>query len=212
MNLRRKWLKENNLAREDGSIIYTKSTHFIMPMVGYELNDFISEQNGFNYLINCYLDIENQQIVIILDNCNDRSIKELLQLNSKNPYFIKFEIEDEDSVLVLFYKIPDKFKEDFDIFLTSKYSKMSETYKKKLVNLYGRQSNTASYLPSQYDVIYPTTFKRKQLAERYGVSVELIGEVSSEIKMEYEKYKNLEELLKTQINTQKQEEQYESKQ
>lgn len=197
MSLRREWLRNNEKA-SGMNIVYTKSTHFIMPMVGYEIADFLSIDEKVNYLINCYIDIEEQKIVIVLDDTNDSNIVTFLKFNNSNPHFINS--INEEGEIVLFYDIPTKYKEDFDIFLTSKYSRLTEKYKKKLVDVYGRKTNTDDYRPNQFDVIYPTPYKRKQLAEHLKVDASLIDELTSKLNMDYETYKNIKDLLQVSLD------------
>jgi hypothetical protein len=200
MSLRREWLR-NNKKMIGNEVIYTKSTHFIMPMIGYIADNFNSYNGEYNYLINCHLDLINNKIIVIIDNTDDYNILKLLQYNKSNIHYEGFKSDDDENEIVLTYKIPEEHKEDFDIFLTSKYSKMSEQYKRKLVGLYGRVTNTEDYKPTKFDILYPTTFKRQQWADRLGVDISIIDEVSPELNMDYEQYKTIEELLPT-INKQ----------
>ena len=198
MSLRREWLRTNEKSYKH-IVDYTKSTHFIMPMVDYEIADFLSSDEKVNHLINCYIDVEGQRIVIVLDNVNDNAILSILKFTETNPYFINSIIDDDDKEIVLFFNIPLKYKEDFDIFLTSKYSKMTENYKSKLVDVYGRQTNTRDWKPNQFDVIYPTTYKRNHIAKHYDVDPSLIGEFTSALNMDYESYKSVKDLLQVSI-------------
>lgn len=204
MSLRREWLKNNNKIIGNG-VIYTKSTHFVMPMIGYELGDYISFNNT-NHLINCHLDLKNNRIVIIIDNIKNTIIKNILLDNKFNPYYLGSELDDNEKEIVLFYSIPDKWKNDLDIFLTSRYSKMSNEYKNKLVEIYGRQSNTKSYRANQFDVLYPTSYKKQQWADHYNVDINIIQELSSKLDMDYENYKNIEELSNSTVVNKKKEE------
>lgn len=202
MSLRREWLKNNGKVM-DNNVVFTKSTQFVMPMIGYELSDFLSSNERINHLINCYLvlgdDPETRRIVIVLDNVDDPNIGYLLRDNDVNPYFQGSSTDDEDREIVLFYSVPEKWEEDFNIFLTSRYSKMSNTYKNRLVDIYGRKSNTKSYRANQFDVIYPTPYKKQQWAEHFGVDINLIEELSSKLDMNYECYKTIDELLKVSL-------------
>lgn len=202
MSLRREWLK-NNKKTVGNDIIYTKSTHFIMPMIGYTADNFINVTGDYNHLINCHLDLENNRIAVIIDNTDDENIIRLLQYNKKsNEYYQGFKADDNENEIALFYDIPEHYKKDFDIFLTSKYSKMTESYKQQLVSLYGRIVNTDDYKPTKYDILYPRIEKRKQWADHLGVDLELIDEVSPSLNMDYEQYKTIEQLLLSDINKQ----------
>lgn len=203
MSSRRAWLKKNEKA-VGNDIVNTKSTHFIMPMIGWEITDFLSVTEHVNHLINCHLDTKRERIVLVIDNVKDKNILDFLTNNESNPYFINSKLDDDDREIVLEYEVPSRFKEDYGIFLSSKYSKMSEVYKKKLIEIYGRKTNKGDYRPTQFDVIYPTSFKRRQLAEELGVSVDLLNEVeelTSKLNLDYEEYKNIKELLKTTLLT-----------
>ena len=74
MSLRREWLKRNNKIIH-GKIQHTKSTLFIMPMIGYKLEDFFDVTGHISFLINCYIDPDNEKIIIVLDNAEDENIQ-----------------------------------------------------------------------------------------------------------------------------------------
>jgi hypothetical protein len=71
---------------------------------------------------------------------------------------------------------------------------MSEGYKRKLVSIYGNKSFTDDYRPSVFDVLYPTPFKRNQLAKHLNVEEALIQEVYEKVNLDYEEYKTIEQL------------------
>ena len=196
---RRNWLLNKGYYKElYDETRFTKSTYFIMPMIGYVWNDFISYAQDRIYLINCYISEDRSNIVLVFDYLhNDESQLAFLSKNEINSYFINATIDVNNEELILTYKVPPQYKEDLDIFMTSKYSKMSMKYKQVLLSIYGRETEKESYKPKPFDVLFPTSYKKKQLADYIGVDIEVInqvGEVSSRLDMEYEIYKEADKL------------------
>lgn len=180
-------------------IDYTKSTHFLMPMLGYQKNDFISHQDGSSFLINCHIyDTDKPTLVLVLDNNIkgeiDVNLEMFLYKNDINNQFKEKVVEEDGQTILLVYELDERYYIDFYKFIEGRYSEMSQTYKSKLVGLYGRKSNNKDHRPSIFDVLYPTTAKRKQWAEYLGVDADLIKEVSSKPDMSYEVLKPIEEI------------------
>lgn len=195
MSLRKKWLQSQKLISKTG-IEYTKSTYFLMPMLGYQKNDFISHETKDNFLINCHIDdIANPSLVIVLDNNNDVNLEVLLYKNDINSQFEGSELEDDGQQIILKYKLDSRYHSDFYKFIEGRFSEMSQTYKARLVGLYGRKSNNIDHRPSIFDALYPTSSKRKQWADYLGVDVDLIKEVSSKPDIDYELFKSIEEII-----------------
>ena len=176
-----------------------------MPMIGYQKNDFISHQDGSNFLINCHIyDIDKPSLVLVLDNnINgeiDVNLEMFLYKNDINNQFKEKVVEEDGQTILLFYELDSRYYPDFYKFIDGRYSEMSQTYKSKLVGLYGRKSNNKDHRPSIFDVLYPTSVKRKQWAEFLGVDVDLIKEVSSKPNMDYELLASLETII-AELNT-----------
>ena len=190
---RRAWLREKGYDKD-----FTKSTFFIMPMIGYVWIDFDSKECEYNYLINCYLSENKDRIILILDHIPEDKGQELFLLkNELNSYLESTSVDDENNEIVLTYKIPEIYLNDFNIFLNSKYSKMSQKYKAKLIGIYGRETYKDDHRANQFDTLYPTRYKRKQLADYLGVDIKVIdnvGEVCSELNMDFEIYKNIDSI------------------
>jgi len=194
MQKRLEWL--NNFGYiEKGSIIRTRTTSFLMPLIG------ISEAKIIEYhpkiFINTYIkDVISKQIVIILNKLDfaEESITFVL-LQNLNENFIEY-IEDDEEYL-LYYKIPNHFHEDFEKIIDGKYSKTSDSYKSVILNIYGIERNIKDHRPYMHDCLYPDNIKRKLYANYLNVDVNLIDEVSSKPCLkEYELFRTINDLKK----------------
>ena len=195
MSLRKKWLQNQKLISNNG-IDHTKSTYFLMPMLGYQKNDFVSHGTKDNFLINCHIDdLINPSLIIVLDNNKDVNLEMLLYKNDINSQFEGSALEEDGEQILLKYKLDSRYYSDFYKFIDGKFSEMSQTYKSRLIGLYGRKSNNQDHRPSIFDALYPTSSKRKQWADYLGVDVDMIKEVSSKPDMDYELFKSTEELI-----------------
>ena len=88
---------------------------------------------------------------------------------------------------------------NFDKFIKGNYSKFDDELKELLCRYYGRESIKSTYSATVFNTIYPQKFKRKQIADRLNVDVDLIYEVLDVIDIETEKYVSLFDLEKNQL-------------
>ncbi len=109
------------------------STIFLLPAVEIPetVKDKFYEQGFISTYLTCNKLSYPFEVIYILFNPGEFSIDynyfERMLIN--NPNYI--EVFDLGNNLVLYvYKIPDKFKEDYNLFLQGKYSKFSKEYKK----------------------------------------------------------------------------------
>lgn len=191
-----------------------KCNTFVLPMCEINYNTL---PNNF---INCYLSFDkgkdNYQIVTVFHKFqNDNqymyntskyqfdSFLEYIE-NNRN-YAGKEEEEDE---IILYFNIPERNKRNYELFLAGKYSKFSEDYKKLLCSYYGTVSRKIDYRVHEYDIIYPTQSKIKQIAERLfdkkdvAENIKYIVEVLDIPDMEEEKFKSLKQLKQSKQNNQ----------
>ncbi len=193
MNLRNKWQEDNKNELHIGGK-YTKSTLFLLPILGVYYKDFMYDKN---YLINCSINLENPKIMLILSNEDYEPITSLINRLTNDYHFSESWMDDENREIILSFDLED-FNLDFRRFLKGRYSTFSEGLKKRLVKCYGTIS-APGYKASVYDAIVPTEEKRKALAEYLGEGIKDLpnGEVldipSPQIE-QYYTYKNLEEL------------------
>lgn len=168
---------------------------FILPMIGIDYKRRLPTN-----FINSYLTKE-YDIMLVFDKTRDYDeifhhfLNRTVEFN-KN-FGEKLEYEDE---LVLRFKIPEMFKDDVDKFLKGAYSEFSEYYKRILCQYYGKTTIKENHAVTEYNVIYPEDFKRKQIAEylSYDKSIidyKLIKEVLDKPDLDRELYKDINVLL-----------------
>jgi hypothetical protein len=191
MQDRLEWL-ENNGYVQDGKIVHTRTTKFLMPLIG------ISEYSiGYIHpkiFINAHVKNYNEKyIYVILDKKNYfEQCKEYIVLQNLNEHYKDLYSNDFEYVLV--YEIPKHFHEDFDKILNGKYSKTNGYYKDIICKIYGAGRFYDDHRPSIYDCLEPTDQKRKLYADFLGVDKKEIKEVSSIPNEQYEIYKDIFEL------------------
>jgi len=179
--------------RKDGSIKHTLTSTFLLPTVGVNLNNFgrsftnayISEENGISIYVVCNNNEHDSELLTSLVRC---------QINPN--FFDKEDIEDE---IIIKFKIPEEYHEVYNLFIEGSYSKFPEHYKKILVGIYGHETIQNSYIVSEYNVLYPQDYKRKQIAKRLStpkseVDYKLIKEVIDSPDLSYEVYKDIREI------------------
>lgn len=159
-----------------------------MPVVGVNLKTF------GNFFINAHIAKDDEKIIYVICENKEES-EELLSIITRlkiNPNFIDTEII-EDEIIIKF-KIPQEYYEIYKLFLEGSYSKFSSHYKKILTGIYGSEVIQDRHAVTEYNVLYPQDYKRKQIAARLGVDYKLINEVIDSPDLGYEIYKTLTEL------------------
>ena len=166
----------------------TKCCKFVLPMCGINPTKL-----PFNF-INSYI-YDDKSIILIFEKLNDNIQFENF-INKNNTFIKQDEIDDK---LILYYNIPNEYLNDFNLFKLGSYSKFSQNYKNILTDYYGRISIKENYTVTMYNTIYPQEFKRKQIADRLGVNINLVEEVLDKPDLEEEQYIQTKE---TNINEQ----------
>lgn len=169
---------------------------FILPMCNL---NYKTLPNNF---INSYL-YNTDEIVLIFDKHNKNIIdfKYFIESLKTNEYYITF-IED-DNEYSFFLKISSGNLKTLNLFLEGKYSQFNEDYKKYLCMLYGKKTVEDTYHVTEYNILYPQDFKKKQIAERLGIKDwKIINEVFDKPDLDRETYKSLEELIQLQETNQ----------
>ena len=200
------WLKNNGYCNQDGEIIHTRSTKFLLPLVGITEMDI--EKIDKKLLINVHYDFNEEKIIIVVvlnKQIKSEKIDNFIHnqnLNENFDYSISF-IEDNDYLLI--YNLPSQFKDDFYLFIEGKYSKMSEEYKSIILRAYNlRVYNSVDlkdYRPTISEALYPTDIKRKLMADYYLIDdYRIIDEVSAKPNKQYEAYHTIKELNKKYEN------------
>jgi len=149
----------------------TKTHFFVLPMCG--INPKLLPHNYINSYI---YDTNNKTIVLCFDivNIDDLNFNKFLEVIDNNECYT---CREEDAYeILLHFKIPEKHYDDFNNFLKGKYNNLNENYKNTLLSIYGRASNTQTYEVNMVNALYPQAFKRKQIAERLAVDINIIPE------------------------------------
>mgnify|MGYP003488443549 FL=1 len=192
MQKRLEWL--NNFGYvEDSSVRRTRTTLFLMPLVG--VSEAKIMEHHPKMFINAHIkDVIDKEIVLVLNKLDfPEESTTFILLQHLNENFIEC-IEDEEEYL-LHYRVPHHFHEDFEKIIEGKYSKTTDSYKSVILNIYGVERNTKDHIPYMHDCLYPDDIKRKLYANYLNVDVSLIDEVSSKPRLkEYELFRTINQL------------------
>lgn len=189
------WLKDKGYwDLENNCIIHTRSTKFLLPLVGITEMDI--EKIDKNLLINVHYLIEEKEVKIIVV-LNKNSVNEVVRIFTMLQYLnenFAYHIKDEEQLLI--YNLPKQFKDDFYLFIEGKYSKMSEEYKSIILRVYNDSVDLKDYRPTISEALYPTDMKRKLMADYYLIDdYKIIDEVSAKPNKRYELFHTIEELI-----------------
>ncbi len=167
----------------------TKTSRLLLPMLG--LNWVKLPDNFYNG----YVTKDNEIVLVFEKNGENERFNKFLDFNNTNNDYIKYE-EDLDEIL-LYYKIPDDFVDDYHKFLEGRYSEFSDDYKHLLRLMFGRKTAPTGRTVYVENVIFPQEYKRKQIAEDLGVEISLIKETFDKPDLNEELFIPLIELLKS---------------
>jgi len=173
---------------------------FVLPMCEINYRSFPSN------FINAYLN-DNYQILVIFEKHSENRTFETFADYIKSNKNYKGSFEEEDEVILIF-DIPNRNKENYDLFIDGKFSKFTKEFKSLLCNYYGTQSEKNTYKVTEYNTIYPEKFKRQQIADRLGVSISDIEEVMDKPDLNKEQYKSINQIIEQTNKTN----QYDNKQ
>jgi hypothetical protein len=164
---------------------------FILPMVGMNYRKL-----PINF-INCYV-TNDYHIVLVFDKIEglDEIFDYWFTFKAKDNMHYRGYEENMDEVIV-YFEVPKLCYRDYDLFMEGKYSKLSEEYKRILVNFFGDKpiKHIRPIDVTEHEAIYPTQIKRKQMADYLEVPVKLIDEILSKPDLSKEIFKPLNILL-----------------
>lgn len=134
---------------------HTKSSTFVRGMLGYEFDSY-----GDNYH-NTYVIMEPDRKIVISFN---KPVK--IEKLEKDECFVKK--QQIGSKFVYIFNVPSEFKEDMDLYIDGKYSKMSKKCKDTILGCF-------YYFPSAFKIIdqvlNPSTGDRNGLEKVLGVKL-----------------------------------------
>jgi hypothetical protein len=167
---------------------YTKSYTYLIPMLGY------SQVFYGGTLLNVYIGDaalpEFTNNIFLLLSFNGRIGGTYYKLErdlTKHANFVKMYDPTKKSVMFIM-SVPEKYRYDYNMFVRSKYSKMSDVYKKTLLKYHGANTSLS-------DVLYRTEAAFIRMERRLGCYIPREFEVSSVLDMEREIYNNTEQQL-----------------
>jgi hypothetical protein len=154
-----------------------KSFSYVLPMLG---GTFLEYQD----LKGCY--IFHDDYPELKDNIFlwvEKKSENLIERLTKHPEFIHFDnIDDENNLL--YFNVPVKYLEDFKMFKDSKYSKLSNDYKKDIVTFWDSRN-----IPNIIDVLYRKETAYLRLEKQYDIEIPRDIEASSALISENETFK-----------------------
>lgn len=158
----------------------TKSYTYLYPMLAEVLqfkpqikNIFIGDKS--------YPDLKDNLFVLYKYHGTKEFI-EYEEFIKKNPLYIDSYDPDQYHIMVVF-KVPVQYKLDFMRYKASEFSKMSDTYKKKILSFHKLDNKHILY-----HILYKTEAAFQVLEEAVGQSVSRNNEATSVIDMEQEVY------------------------
>lgn len=193
MSKRKEFLIKKGHTKKDGSLRHTFTTTFLLPILRLTKKDF-----GRSFL-NAYIVTGNvlELYVVCINNEYDSTLTTGIVKSRINANFIDTEINDDE--IIIKFTIPKEAYDIFNLFIEGKYSQFPEKYKKYLVGLYGMEVVPETRFVSEYNVLYPQDYKRKQIADELGVAKSAIKEVLDIPDLRYEEYKRLDDLIGEKI-------------
>lgn len=168
-------------------------TTFVLPMC--DINHKFLPRHFFNSYIR-----EDFEAILVFKKLIPLNLEILNFIDAvkfTNPNYIT--MHENNDEIILFFNIPEKYRNDFILFMQGSYSQFSVEYKKVLTEYYGKKTVKENYTVTEYNTIYPETFKRKQIAQRLGVDPNTIIEVLDAPNLADELYKSNTQLKNTLI-------------
>lgn len=195
MSQRREFLlKEGKNIKRNGEIFNTFTSRFLLPVVDCTMKDF-----GPTFL-NAHITSGNEPHIYVICEYKeeDASLTTAIIRARINPNFIDTEVVEDE--IIFKFKINKDDLPIYKSFIDGKYSKFSKHYKDKLIRIYGNTPIKANRYVSEYDTLFPTDFKRKQIADWTGADIKDIDEVLDSPDLDYEIYLPLSEFKSKELN------------
>lgn len=115
--------------------IWTKSTTFVLPMLGRTIDYYYSPTQSGKSLINCYIgDVEKPETIdkiLLLFEYNKSSTYQNItrELKEDENYMYKYNPSSIDILDMMVFSAPERFENDLHLFKLGKYSKLSRELK-----------------------------------------------------------------------------------
>ena len=101
--------------------------------------------------------------------------------------------EPDKYTTMFYFHVPNKYYQDYLLFMNSKYSHLSETLKKKILKFYNLGISS-----QVYKVLYRDVQRRRELEEELDVELPVDAEVASAIDFSKETYTEAHKIISLQ--------------
>jgi hypothetical protein len=116
-----------------------------------------------------------------------------LENNLKRSAYFRGMYEPDKYTTMFYFHVPDKYYQDYLLFMNSKYSHLSETLKKKILKFYSLGISS-----QVYKVLYRDVQRRRELEEELDVELPVDAEVASAIDFSKETYTEAHKIISLQ--------------
>ena len=180
----------DTLIKEDWKLYDNKSLIFFLPMLGEYLQEF-SNLRGVFIKAEEFPNLNNH-IFLLFVNSNSVEFKENLSRLKTFANFYKSYKPDNFHTMLIFIP-PTELQKDYQLLKESKYSKISESYKKQIFKFHNIRNGISPKISKFYKdligVLYKKDELRESLMERLGIYIPEEQELASELRLEKsEKY------------------------
>ena len=135
-----------------------KSRSYILPLVLYNYQENV--QQLLDNIEDTFIRYREKDYVLVLTLYKDNLTPDFFNYYRKLPIFVDFSERDSRYLLVL--SVPEESKSDYDKFIDSKYSKMSESGKEKIIKF------TYRYYPLDlHEAVSKVVFRDPQLVKEW---------------------------------------------
>jgi hypothetical protein len=154
---------------------YTKTTQFMLPSIGLNVRNKLI----FRYFINSYLDDKGHRhqyerpifVLFGVTNFTDRDWQKVYAALAKSSNYrgdYDCGIQDGKNLVMMVFKVPDEFEQDYYNFKRGRYSKFSELYKEKFPEFIGDEEGTTKR-SLIWQVLHRDPELARQLEELFGM-------------------------------------------
>ena len=116
-----------------------------------------------------------------------------LENNLKRSAYFRGMYEPDKYTTMFYFHVPNKYYQDYLLFMNSKYSHLSETLKKKILKFYNLGISS-----QVYKVLYRDVQRRRELEEELDVELPVDAEVASAIDFSKETYTEAHKIISLQ--------------
>lgn len=158
-----RFTKRNDLFIMDNKTKRTKTFYFLFPLLG----NFMSE---FPNIINCYLgDVDKtytNSLLALFKWSSTLAYSKFEDSLKDHPYFIEsYEPTRKHTMFV--FKIPNTFKDNYNKFLTGKYSQLSNEYKIHILSFFSTSIQTQTLKA----ILYKEKERREKMEQLLEVKI-----------------------------------------